>query len=77
MVTGMRCCADAGSDNAPDNEKRGQQMDEDAPEPPKLGQARRYHTFRSTIIFLISAMALAGLRPFGQALAQFMMVWQR
>ena len=35
------------------------------------------HTRRSTIIFLISAIALAGLRPFGQALAQFMMVWQR
>ena len=32
---------------------------------------------RSTIIFLISAMALAGLRPLGQVLAQFMMVWQR
>ena len=32
---------------------------------------------RATIIFLISAMALAGLRPFGQVLAQFMIVWQR
>ncbi len=32
---------------------------------------------RSTIIFLISAMALAGLRPFGHVLVQFMMVWQR
>ena len=32
---------------------------------------------RSTIIFLISAMAFAGFRPFGQVLAQFMMVWQR
>src|SRR5262249_61522814 len=32
---------------------------------------------RSTIIRLISAMALAGLRCLGQALAQFMMVWQR
>ena len=40
------------------------------------GQSRRY-ICRSTIIRLISAMALAGLRPFGQALAQFMMVWQR
>jgi hypothetical protein len=30
-----------------------------------------------TIICLISPMALAGLRPLGQALAQFMMVWQR
>src|SRR5262249_60750178 len=35
------------------------------------------HTCRSTIISLISAIALAGLRLFGQALAQFMMVWQR
>ena len=32
---------------------------------------------RSTIIFLISAMAFAGLRPLGQVLVQFMMVWQR
>ena len=39
--------------------------------------ARCRHTFRSTISFLISAIALAGLRPFGQAFAQFMMVWQR
>ena len=39
--------------------------------------ARQPHTCRSTIMRLISAMALAGLRPFGQALAQFMMVWQR
>ena len=33
--------------------------------------------WRSSIIFLISAMALAGLRSFGQASVQFMMVWQR
>ena len=32
---------------------------------------------RSTIIFLVSAIALAGDRPLGQTLAQFMMVWQR
>ena len=32
---------------------------------------------RSTCIFLISAMARAGLRPLGHTLAQFMMVWQR
>jgi hypothetical protein len=32
---------------------------------------------RSTIIFLISAIALAGLRLLGQVLVQFMMVWQR
>ena len=38
---------------------------------------RADYTCRSTIICLISAMALAGLRLFGQALAQFMMVWQR
>ena len=29
--------------------------------------AQRGHICRSTSIFLISAMALAGLRPFGQA----------
>ena len=34
-------------------------------------------TWRATIIFLTSAIALAGFRPFGQAFAQFMMVWQR
>ena len=34
-------------------------------------------TTRSTIIFLISAIALAGLRPLGQTWAQFRMVWQR
>ena len=32
------------------------------------------YTWRSTIMRLISAMALAGLRCFGQALAQFRMV---
>ncbi len=32
---------------------------------------------RSTINFLISAIALAGLRPFGQVRVQFMIVWQR
>ncbi|SFN01792.1 hypothetical protein SAMN05192571_11228 [Pleomorphomonas diazotrophica] len=32
---------------------------------------------RSTSIFLISAMAFAGLSPLGQVWAQFMMVWQR
>lgn len=34
-------------------------------------------TRRSTIIFLISPMALAGFKPFGQVWAQFMIVWQR
>ena len=32
---------------------------------------------RSTIIFLISAMAFAGFKPFGHVFEQFMMVWQR
>ena len=36
-----------------------------------------HHAPRSTIIFLIPAIALAGFSPFGQAVAQFMMVWQR
>ena len=35
------------------------------------------YSVRSTIIFLISAIALAGFSPLGQVLAQFMMVWQR
>ena len=37
----------------------------------------RHQIWRSTIISLSSAMASEGLRLFGQALAQFMMVWQR
>jgi hypothetical protein len=32
---------------------------------------------RSTMSFLISAIALAGLRFFGQVRVQFMIVWQR
>jgi hypothetical protein len=32
---------------------------------------------RAIIMFLISAIAFAGFRPLGQALAQFMIVWQR
>jgi hypothetical protein len=35
------------------------------------------HIRRPTSIFLISVMALAGLRRFGQVLAQFRLVWQR
>lgn len=31
----------------------------------------------ATIIFLISAIAFAGFRFFGQVRVQFMMVWQR
>ena len=42
-----------------------------------VGGVDHDYTRRSTIIFLISAIALAGDKPFGQALAQFMMVWQR
>jgi len=37
---------------------------------------KRY-TCRSTSLSLSSAIAWDGLSPFGQALAQFMMVWQR
>ncbi len=33
--------------------------------------------WRSTIMLLMCEMAFAGLRPLGQALAQFMIVWQR
>ena len=45
--------------------------------PRKRGRGNVPYTFRAIIICLISAIALAGLRLFGQALAQFMMVWQR
>ena len=43
----------------------------------RKGRGAVAHTERSTISFLISAMAFAGLRPLGQALVQFRMVWQR
>jgi len=36
-----------------------------------------YTDLRSTISFLISPIALAGFRPFGQVFVQFMIVWQR
>ena len=32
---------------------------------------------RASISFLISPIAFAGFRPFGQVRAQFMIVWQR
>jgi len=38
---------------------------------------RPVQSLRSTIIFLISAIAFAGLSPLGQVLVQFMIVWQR
>ncbi len=38
---------------------------------------RRDQTARSTSSFFVSAIALAGFNPFGQTLAQFMIVWQR
>ncbi len=41
------------------------------------GKAAGDQTTRSTIIFLISAMALAGFSPLGQVEVQFMIVWQR
>ena len=43
----------------------------------RRGEAGARQTARTTIIFLISAIAFAGFRPFGQAFAQFMIVWQR
>ena len=36
-----------------------------------------FYICRSTIIRLISAMALAGFSPLGQVCVQFMIVWQR
>src|SRR3954466_13314479 len=38
---------------------------------------RMLYILRSTSFILISAIAWDGLRPRGQALAQFMIVWQR
>ena len=46
-----------------------------APAPP--AQLPRVHSRRSTSMRLIEAIAFAGFRSFGQALVQFMIVWQR
>ena len=43
----------------------------------RRGEADPSQSARSTSIFFVSAIALAGLRPFGQTLAQFMIVWHR
>src|SRR6185437_9289553 len=40
-------------------------------------RAPAVHTRRSTIIFLMRMIALAGFRPLGQVWEQFMIVWQR
>jgi len=45
--------------------------------PTRSERGEEAYTTRSTSIFLTSAMALAGFRPFGQTWAQFMIVWQR
>jgi len=42
-----------------------------------IGGSGRRQTCRSTIAFFNSAISFAGLRPFGQALEQFRIVWQR
>ena len=47
------------------------------PRPPIHGDLRAAQTPRVTISFLISAIAFAGFSPFGHAVVQFMMVWQR
>src|SRR5689334_16465663 len=44
---------------------------------PTRGRDKKNHICRSTSFILSSAMASDGFNPFGQALAQFMMVWQR
>ena len=44
------------------------------PQPVQVLLRLIYHNCLSTINFLISAIALAGLRAFGQVFAQFMMV---
>ena len=43
----------------------------------RVGEGLKPYTCRSTIMRLISAIAFAGFKCFGHALAQFMMVWQR
>jgi hypothetical protein len=46
-----------------------------APAPPAEHRGVQWRL--SAIFFLISAIALAGFRSFGQASVQFMIVWQR
>ena len=43
----------------------------------QLGTVSYHPNRRSTIMPLMWAIALAGLRPLGQVLAQFMIVWHR
>lgn len=50
---------------------------EQSPCPKAKEDVQIYAERRCTISFLISAIALAGLRPLGQVRAQFMIVWQR
>lgn len=64
QVARRRCCAEFNCKGHRPNQS-------------PLGAASSGQTTRSTIIFLISAIALAGFNPFGQVLAQFMIVWQR
>ena len=40
-------------------------------------QSQRRQLRRSTIFFLISAIALPGFNPFGQVRVQFRIVWER
>src|SRR5688572_264276 len=40
-------------------------------------KGRRHDAFLSATIFFTSPIAFAGFSPFGQVLAQFMIVWQR
>ena len=48
------------------------------PQPPGHMPTRRVvQKLLATIIFLMPAIAFAGFNPFGQAVVQFMMVWQR
>src|SRR5262249_21953374 len=44
---------------------------------PRSGIEESCQPCRSTISFLTSAIAFAGLSPFGHVRAQFMIVWQR
>ena len=47
-----------------------------APRPRINNKVAKIQNLRSTIIFLVSAIALAGFRPFGQVWVQFIIVWQ-
>ena len=72
---------EAGDEQRDELRRRGEKRESDDETRVRRGRAvrrrRRTQRRRSAIIALMFEIARAGLRPLGQVLAQFMMVWQR